>query len=210
MLYRETSDCFKADYLNHQNSQEVFQCAIFPGDEAPERRVVETIDGGSICNLTVFSMCAHNGTHVDAPYHFYNDGKTIDQLDLERVVGECFVTFCQGLVTAAKAKEILDNAKRINEEAAKRILIGGDAVVTLEAAQVFAQAGIFLIGNESQTVGPMEAPAKVHYELLKAEVVLLEGIRLQGIEEGVYWLNAAPLNLGQADGAPCRAILIKM
>ena len=210
MLYRETSDCFKADYLNHQNSQEVFQCAIFPGDEAPERRVVETIDGGSICNLTVFSMCAHNGTHVDAPYHFYNEGKTIDQLDLERVVGECFVTFCEGLVTAAKAKEILNNAKRINEEAAKRILIGGDAVVTLEAAQVFAQAGIFLIGNESQTVGPMEAPAKVHYELLKAEVVLLEGIRLQGIEEGVYWLNAAPLNLGQADGAPCRAILIKM
>ena len=210
MLYRETSDCFKADYLNHQNSQEVFQCAIFPGDEAPERRVVETIDGGSICNLTVFSMCAHNGTHVDAPYHFYNEGKTIDQLDLERVVGECFVTFCEGLVTAAKAKEILNNAKRINEEAAKRILIGGDAVVTLEAAQVFAQAGIFLIGNESQTVGPMEAPAKVHYELLKAEVVLLEGIRLQGIEEGVYWLNAAPLNLGQADGAPCREILIKM
>ena len=97
-------------------SQEVFQCAIFPGDEAPERRVVETIDGGSICNLTVFSMCAHNGTHVDAPYHFYNEGKTIDQLDLERVVGECFVTFCEGLVTAAKAKEILNNAKRINEE----------------------------------------------------------------------------------------------
>ena len=190
-------------------SQEVFQCAIFPGDEAPERRVVETIDGVSICNLTVFSMCAHNGTHVDAPYHFYNEGKTIDQLDLERVVGECFVTFCEGLVTAAKAKEILNNAKRINEEAAKRILIGGDAVVTLEAAQVFAQAGIFLIGNESQTVGPMEAPAKVHYELLKAEVVLLEGIRLRGIEEGVYWLNAAPLNLEQADGAPCRAILIK-
>ena len=79
----------------------------------------------------------------------------------------------------------------------------------MEAAQVFAQAGIFLIGNESQTVGPMEAPAKVHYELLKAEVVLLEGIRLRGIEEGVYWLNAAPLNLEQADGAPCRAILIK-
>ena len=171
--------------------------------------MVETIDGGSICNLTVFSMCAHNGTHVDAPYHFYNEGKTIDQLDLERVVGECFVTFCEGLVTAAKAKEILNNAKRINEEAAKRILIGGDDVVTLEAAQVFAQAGIFLIGNESQTVGPMEAPAKVHYELLKAEVVLLEGIRLRGIEEGVYWLNAAPLNLEQADGAPCRAILIK-
>ena len=190
-------------------SQEVFQCALFPGDEAPERRVVETIEGGSICNLTALSMCAHNGTHIDAPYHFYKDGKTIDQLDLKRVVGECFVTFCEGLVTAAMAEEIMDKARKLNEESAKRILIGGDAVVTLEAAQVFAGERIFLIGNESQTVGPMEAPAMVHYELLKAEVVLLEGIRLQGVEEGVYWLNAAPLNLGQADGAPCRAILIK-
>ena len=57
-------------------------------------------------------------------------------------------------------------------------------------------------------MGPLNAPAKVHYELLGAEVVLLEGIRLQGVPEGVYLLNAAPLNLGQADGAPCRAVLI--
>ena len=175
-------------------SQEIFHCAVFPGDEAPERRVVETIENGSICNLTALSMCAHNGTHIDAPYHFYKDGKTIDQLDLGRVVGKCFVTFCEGMITAEMAQEIL---------------IGADAVVTLEAAQVFVREGILLLGNESQTVGPIEAPAKIHYELLKAEVVILEGIRLQGVEEGVYWLNAAPLNLGQADGAPCRAILIK-
>ena len=62
--------------------------------------------------------------------------------------------------------------------------------------------------SESQTVGPLEAPAQVHYELLGAEVVLLEGIRLGEVKEGVYMLNAAPLNLGQADGALCRAILI--
>ena len=190
-------------------SQEIFHCAVFPGDEAPERRVVETIENGSICNLTALSMCAHNGTHIDAPYHFYKDGKTIDQLDLERVVGKCFVTHCKGPVTAAMAQEIMNKARELDAEAAKRILIGGYAVVTLEAAQVFVREGILLLGNESQTVGPIEAPAKIHYELLKAEVVILEGIRLQGVEEGVYWLNAAPLNLGQADGAPCRAILIK-
>ena len=67
---------------------------------------------------------------------------------------------------------------------------------------------LVLVGNESQTVGPLNAPEKVHYELLGAEVVLLEGIRLQGVPAGVYLLNAAPLNLGQADGAPCRAVLI--
>ena len=79
--------------------------------------------------------------------------------------------------------------------------------VTAEAAKVFANENIDLFGNESQTVGPMESPEEVHYELLKAEVVLLEGIRLSGIEEGIYFLNAAPLNLGGADGAPCRAVL---
>ena len=81
-------------------------------------------------------------------------------------------------------------------------------LVTLEAAKVFTREKVVLVGNESQTVGPLNAPAKVHYELLGAEVVLLEGIRLQGVPEGVYLLNAAPLNLGKADGAPCRAILI--
>lgn len=190
-------------------SQELFTCSVFPGDKPPVRNVVETIEGGSICNLTAFSMCAHNGTHVDAPYHFYKDGKTIDQLNLESVIGKCYVGFAEGAVTAETAKMLLEKAKKLDKEAARRILIGGDAFVTLEAAKVFAEENILLIGNESQTVGPMDAPAPVHYELLRKEVVLLEGIRLNHVEEGVYFLNAAPLNLGGSDGSPCRAILVK-
>ena len=190
-------------------SQEVFHCEVFPGDVPPVRNVLETIEGGSICNLTGLSMCAHNGTHIDAPYHFYKDGKTVDQLDLNRMIGKCYVTFAKGAVTEELAREIMEKAKNIDSEAAKRILIGGDAFVTLEAARVFAKEKIILIGNESQTVGPMETPAQIHYILLKEEIVLLEGIRLNGVEEGVYWLNAAPINLGGADGAPCRAILIQ-
>ena len=190
-------------------SQELFSCAVFPGDKPPVRNVVETISGGSICNLTAFSMCAHNGTHVDAPFHFYDNGKTIDEMDLNAVVGKCYVGLANGAVTETVAKDIIAKAKAADEEAAKRILIGGDAFVTLEAAKVFSSEKILLVGNESQTVGPLEAPAKVHYELLAAEVVLLEGIRLSGVEEGVYILNAAPINLGGSDGAPCRAILIK-
>lgn len=189
-------------------SQEVFTCAVFPGDILPQRNILETIEGGSICNLTGITMCAHNGTHVDAPYHFYKDGKTVDEVSLDKFIGKCYVSFVPGAVTAQIANDILKRAKSQDGEAAKRILIGGDAFVTLEAAEVFAGEGILLLGNESQTVGPLEAPAKVHYELLAKEVVLLEGIRLENVPEGIYLLNAAPLNLGQADGAPCRAILI--
>jgi len=193
----------------HDISQEVFSCAVFPGDVPPQRKVLEKIEDGRICNLTGLSMCAHNGTHVDAPYHFYQDGKTIDEISLEKFVGKCYVVFREGAISSEMAEEILALAKKVDPEAAKRILIGGDMYVTEEAAKVFAREGLYLVGNESQTVGPLNAPAKVHYELLKAEVVLLEGIRLDGVKEGVYFLNAAPLNLGDSDGAPCRAVLIE-
>ena len=70
------------------------------------------------------------------------------------------------------------------------------------------RSGILLLGNESQTVGPESEPMAVHKILLSVNVALLEGIRLSDVSEGVYFLNAAPLNLAGADGSPCRAVLI--
>ena len=105
---------------------------------------------------------------------------------------------------------ILQKARSLDVEAAKRILVKGPAVMTEEAAKVFAGAGILLFGNESQTVGPLDAPMNVHLIMLGAEIVLLEGIRLGAVEEGIYLLNAAPLNLGGSDGAPCRAVLMEL
>ena len=67
-----------------------------------------------------------------------------------------------------------------------------------------------LYGNESQTVGQEDSPEAVHLIMLGAQIVLLEGIRLNEVEDGMYFLNAAPLNLGGSDGAPCRAILISV
>lgn len=189
-------------------SQEVFGCEVFPGDPAPEKEVLQSIEKGEVCNLTAFRMCAHNGTHVDAPFHFLKDGKRIDEIPLEAFVGLSYVAEARGLVTERDAEKILAKAKKENAEAAKRILIKGDAVVSLEAAKVFASSGLLLLGNESQTVGPEEAPMAVHLALLGKGVVLLEGIRLKEVPEGVYLLNAAPLNLSGADGAPCRAILM--
>ena len=189
-------------------SQEVFSCRVWPGDPSPERSVLADIGKGDIINLTAFSMCAHNGTHVDAPAHFLKDGKTIEQLDPAAFVGNCYVARHEGEVTAADAAAILQKAAAVG--ASERILIGGKATVTEAAARVFAEAGILLIGNESQTVGPESAPMAVHLILLGADVILLEGVVLKNVPEGKYFLTAAPLNLGGCEGSPCRAMLMDM
>ena len=191
-------------------SQEVFGCVVFPGDPAPYREQVKKMDDGELYNLSVIQMCAHNGTHVDAPYHFLNHGKTIEAIALEQFIGMAYVAEHEGIVSLEDARGILTKAKDANADAVKRILIKGNAVVSLEAAEVFANDGIWLLGNESQTVGPEDAPMAVHKVLLGANVVLLEGVRLSEVPEGVYLLNAAPLNFAGADGAPCRAVLIKL
>jgi len=190
-------------------SQELFSCVVWPGDPAPQKETLNSMDKGDLYNLTAFSMCAHNGTHIDAPSHFINRGKNVDQIDLSKFIGEAFVADFEGNVTAADAVNILEKAKTFSDQAAKRILLKGKTTVTLDAAEVFAEAGIFLIGNESQTVGPEDAPMAVHKVLLGAEIVLLEGVRLANVPEGVYLLNAAPINLAGAEGAPCRAVLIE-
>ena len=189
-------------------SQEVFGCQVYPGDPAPERRVLCSTEKGDLYNMTAFNMCAHNGTHVDAPFHFLEGGKTIDAIGLEAFVGPAYVAEHHGIVSGPDAMEIYEKSKDRDPEAAKRILIKGDAVVSAEAAKVFAAKGILLLGNESQSVGPEDAPMEVHLILLGADVVLLEGIRLAEVKEGRYFLSAAPLNLSGADGSPCRAFLI--
>ena len=186
-------------------SQEVFSCNVYPGDPVPEKQTLCVTEKGDLYNLSAFSMCAHNGTHVDAPFHFLGDGKTVDRMGLDAFVGNCYVARHRGDVSAADAGQILEKAA-----GAERILIAGEITVTEAAAEVFADARIKLIGNEGQTVGPEDAPMQVHLILLGHGVALLEGIVLTDVPEGHYFLNAAPLNLAGCDGAPCRAILVDL
>ena len=185
-------------------SQEVFSCAVYPGDPEPEKQELCATAAGDLYNLTYFSMCAHNGTHIDAPFHFIHHGKTVDALGLDPFVGECYVARCEGDIGAKTAEEILRKAK-----GARRILIAGNVTVTAEGASVFAEADIRLLGNEGQSVGPEDAPMQVHLILLGAGVVLLEGAVLANVESGKYFLSAAPLNWAGFEGAPCRALLIR-
>ena len=185
-------------------SQEVFSCAVYPGDPRPEKQVLSATAAGDLYNLTAFSMCAHNGTHVDAPFHFLPDGKTVEAMALDRFVGPCYVARYQGDITQREAADILEKAW-----GAERILIAGPVTVTEAGAEVFAASGICLLGNEGQSVGPENAPMAVHKILLRRGIALLEGILLKDIPEGRYFLSAAPLKLAGADGAPCRAYLVK-
>lgn len=186
-------------------SQEVFSCRVYPGDPAPQKETLCSMEKGDMYNLSAVSMCAHNGTHIDAPAHFVKDGKTVDELPADTFVGPCYVARAEGQIGEKEAREILMKA-----QGAQRILIAGDVTVLSEAAQVFAAAEIKLLGNESQTVGPEDAPMAVHVILLSANVCLLEGVVLEGVAEGKYILSAAPLNLSLCEGAPCRAVLIQL
>jgi len=189
-------------------SQEVLSCNVYPGDPSPKAEKLKSMEQGEDYNLSVFSMCAHNGTHIDAPSHFIKDGKSVDKLSCGNVVGLCYVVDHNGDMKASDAVAILEKASA--EGAGERILIAGDVTVTEEAAEVFAKAGLKLLGNERQTVGPKDAPMRVHQILLSAEMVLLEGIVLENVSEGKYFLSAMPLNLKGFDGAPCRAYLIEV
>lgn len=189
-------------------SQEILSCNTYPGDPSPKAEKLKSMDQGENYNLSVFSMCAHNGTHIDAPSHFIKDGKNIDEISCDSTVGYCYVAEHSGDMTSGDAAIILKKAR--DQGADERILIAGDATVTEEAAEVFAKAGLKLLGNEGQTVGPKDAPMRVHQILLGAELVLLEGIVLRNVSEGKYFLSAIPLNLKGFEGSPCRAYLIEV
>ncbi len=188
-------------------SQEVLSCETYEGDPTPSAERITDMERGELYNLSAFSMCAHNGTHIDAPLHFFEDGRSVDKIPLEYFVGECFVAEEKGDICAKKALEILEKARKSGTD--KRILIKGDVTVTEDGARVFADADILLLGNESQSVGPIDSPMEVHKILLSKNIVLLEGIVLDKAREGRYILSCAPLNLAGFEGSPCRAILIE-
>lgn len=189
-------------------SQELLSCKVYDGDPEPKIEALKSMNDGDLYNLSALSLCLHNGTHIDAPRHFIKNGMTVDEIPISTLVGVCYVAEHQGNVTASDAIEILKKAQK--ENATERILLKGDLTVTEEAAKEFAKAGILLLGNESQSIGPEDAPMAVHLALLTKGIILLEGIVLTDIKEGKYILNAAPLNIKCAEGSPCRAWLAEI
>ncbi|MBR2406627.1 MAG: cyclase family protein [Clostridia bacterium] len=184
-------------------TRELMRAPVYPGDPAPELTKLSNMSAGDACNTTAITACLHNGTHMDAPRHFFMMGDAIDKVPLEACIGECIVVECNGLLLGDTAEELLPQLRR-----KQRVLFKGDVQLTPSAAFVLSGAGLVLIGVEGPSVAPPTYAEEVHRQLLSSDIVLLEGLDLSKAEAGVpYLLMAAPLRIAGADGAPVRAVL---
>lgn len=184
-------------------TRELTAAPVYPGDAAPRLQQVQQLALGDICNLTNLSMCAHNGTHLDAPLHFIPDAPAIDGVDLTACCGPCRVVVFDGLLLGDEAERL------VARYPAERLLFKGEMSVDTSAAYVLADAGLRLIGVEAQSVAIADRTAAVHRHLLGSDVLLLEGLDLSAVPEGEYLLFAAPLKIAGCEGAPVRALLVE-
>lgn len=185
-------------------SRELFSAPVYPGDPIPRRDRLRRMDLGDVCNLSGFYTGCHASTHIDAPSHFIEDGKTVDQLEPERFLGECTVIEMQGIITGSDIDRILPVTK-------KRILFKGEGKALLSESGAFAltDAGILLVGTDSLSIETdKDETYPAHRELLGAGVPILEGLNLSEAEPGNYRLIALPLLLGGAEASPVRAVLV--
>ncbi len=184
-------------------SRELFSTPVYPGDPAPYRDLVRRMEMGDLYNLSGFYTGCHSATHVDAPRHFIEDGKTIEQIAPGRFIGECTVVEAAGIITGSDIDDILPTSK-------KMILFKGDGKAFLCESGAFAltDAGVTLIGTDALSIEMGDETFAAHRELLGAEVVVLEGLDLSRVEPGDYRLIALPLLLAGTEASPVRAVLI--
>jgi len=194
----------------------------WPGDPGLELEKFESIDKGAHNNVTRISSSLHLGTHVDAPYHFLNDGRTVEQLPLDVLTGPCYVVQLPDEVEAITA-EVLERTEVTSEM--KRVLFGtsnshfwarGESsfqtdfvAITEDGAEWLVERGVQLVGVDYLSVAPYGDSVPTHTVLLKAGVVVVEGLNLSNVMRGFYDLYCLPLKIAGSDGAPARAILIQ-
>ena len=192
----------------------------WPGDTAYTLDRVQKIDTGDTANVSSLSMSVHMGTHVDAPDHFLNNGKTVENLALSVLSGRAYVLHLPevDLITAAalKGAEIPPRTRRIliktrnSEYWTRQVKEFQTDFVALspDAAQYLVDRGVKLVGIDYLSIAPYHQGLVTHQILLKAGMVILEGLDLSAVTPGRYTLYCLPLKLAGSDGAPARAILI--
>jgi len=179
---------------------------------------LKDMNRGAVCNVSVMSLGAHTGTHMDAPLHFFKNGKSLDKLPLEATIGPA-------RVVEIKDREMVrpDELRAHNLRRGERILfktlnssrcwktdafIEDFVYISREAAQYLVDRGIRTIGVDYLSVGGFRRDGlETHRILLGAEVWIIEGINLSKIKPGIYELVCLPLKVLGSDGAPARALL---
>jgi len=168
---------------------------VWPGDRAYESGWTSRRSDGAACNVGHVAMSCHTGTHMDAPFHFADQGGTVETIPLEACVGPALVV-------------PLDRLERGGVHAPRVLVRTGGGVPTV--AGIERLPGLRLFGTDAPSVDAMDsATLDVHRALWKRGAVILEGLDLSAVADGEYQLIALPLRLAGMDGAPVRAILIE-
>lgn len=193
---------------------------VWPGDTPPTLEQMNSIDTGDTANTSQIKMSVHSGTHVDAPHHFMNDGRTVEGLPLDTLIGRAYVLHLPDteLITAAvlDAAEIPPRTRRLlfktrNSEYWTRDVrpFQTDFVaISPDGAEYLVNRNVKLVGVDYLSVAPFKAGAPTHRILLGAGVVVLEGLNLSKVSQGRYTLHCLPLKIAGSDGAPARVILV--
>ncbi len=188
----------------HDISKDILTSPVYHDDPETNIKWIKSIENGDEYNLSYISMTAHAGTHIDAPKHFWEDGKSITELRLNTFFGKCTVITVKGILTGEHMERLLPYCK-------KRILFHGDGETFLShsAAIVLANSRVVLVGTDADSIAPSFDEEKTHRELARAGISVLENLNLSAIKDGDYDLCAFPIKLGGLEAAPCRAIILE-
>lgn len=188
---------------------------VFPGESGPVLTPVARIADGAAYNVSALSLGSHTGTHVDAPLHFVEGARGVDQLALTTLCGPARVVHVDDPV-CVRAEHLagLAGVERVllqtrNGALWERTGFQESFVyLALDAAQLLVRQGVTLVGIDYLSVEAFDTKDyAVHHTLLGAGVVIVEGLDLRRATPGDYWLWCLPLKVVGADGAPCRAVL---
>ena len=192
----------------------------WPGDPRVELERVSKIEEGSNANVSRVDMGVHTGTHVDAPYHFLQDGITVDKLDLSLLVGRAYVLHLPDvdLITASvlEAAQIPPRTRRVLFKTRNSDYWSQDHTdfrtefvgLSEDGADYLVRRGVKLVGIDYLSIAPYKQSRPTHEKLLSGGVVIVEGLDLGEVSQGRYTIYCLPLKLANSDGAPARAILI--
>lgn len=194
---------------------------VWPGDPSVDLHRVSKIEEGANANVSHIKMSVHTGTHVDAPIHFLENGKSVDELPLNILMGRAYVVHLRDSVNLITA-EILDSAD-IPPRTRRVLMRTRNSVIWTKgnlpfqenfvaidegAAEYLVKRGVKLVGVDYLSVAPYKNSAPTHKILLKAGLVVVEGLNLSKVSQGRYNFFCLPLKLAGSDGSPARAILV--
>ncbi len=196
------------------------QLIVWPGDSPVVIKRTSSIALGDNSNVSQVTMSCHTGTHVDAPHHFLNNGKTVDNLSLDLLIGRAYVLYLPdiNMITASilmdadippRTRRLLFKTRNSDYWANGNNEFQTDFVgLSVDAAELLVDRNVKLVGIDYLSIAPYKMSKPVHTILLNAGMVVIEGLDLSQVSQGRYTLHCLPLKLGGADGAPTRAILV--